>query len=222
MTQLIFNIVLILILITLGFLLIKRWRKLKEGDDDIEKLIAELTTDSRQQKKDHDIVKTLQADAAAFASNYVAEAVHHEHVDDADDLEEESILDQSDLDDDDLEDTEDLPVREIREPEIEEITARFKVKDLEMSSDELKLHEKAKRKARVIVREIELYNKEKTEMGLKAGNLYSFLKDQIESGRRTYNESVPENIRAKTRYFEESLTALLAKGDKSILGMDDI
>ena len=60
---------------------------------------------------------------------------------------------------------------------------------------EKKQIEKAKRKARVIVREIQMYHKEKTEIGLKEGNLYKYLKDEILAGRRAYEQEVPEDIR---------------------------
>jgi len=102
---------------------------------------------------------------------------------------------------------------------IREVTSRVKVKDLEIGPDDVKMHEKAKRKARVIVREIEMYNREKTEMGLKAGNLYKYLFDEIETGRKTYDKDVLESVRANTNYYDESLITILAKGDKDLLGL---
>jgi hypothetical protein len=84
--------------------------------------------------------------------------------------------------------------------------------------EDLNLHERAQRKARVIVREIEMYYKEKTEIGLREGNLYKYLKEEIERGLKTYIQSVPAHIRENTNYFEESLVTILAKGKKELLG----
>lgn len=181
-TQIIFNVVLILVFVSLGYLLIRKLKQKKEENEDIEKLLEDLAAEDN-----------------AAESSEVEEAPSS--------LEPETGTQTKE------------PQPEVSEKP-EEITSRVKIKDLELSKDDVKLHEKAKRKARVIVREIEMYNKEKAKMGLKEGNLYKYLKEEIETGRKTYQNAVSKHIFETTKYYDESLLNILASGDKNILGMD--
>ncbi len=85
--------------------------------------------------------------------------------------------------------------------------------------EDQKLHEDAKRFARLLVSEIKLYNEAQVTAGREHKDLYDRLKDDIERSRRMYLERVPERIHSTTNYFYEELVRTLANGDPRLLGM---
>lgn len=89
----------------------------------------------------------------------------------------------------------------------------------EMDEATKKLHEKAKRTARVIVGDIALYNKAKIEQGLKSGRLGDLLRDDITKGRELYHQRVAPEISRTSNYFEDTLIEVIAKGDRKALGL---
>ena len=84
---------------------------------------------------------------------------------------------------------------------------------------EQKLHDDAKRFARLLVSEIKLYNEAQVSAGRENRDLYDRLKDDIERSRRMYVERVPYQIHSTTNYFYEELVRTLANGDPTLLGM---
>lgn len=82
-----------------------------------------------------------------------------------------------------------------------------------------KIHEKAKRTARVIVGDIALYNKAKITQGQQTGKLGDLLREDITKGRDLYHQRVAPEITRATNYYEEALIDLIAKGDRKILGL---
>ena len=90
---------------------------------------------------------------------------------------------------------------------------------LAIAPEDQKLHEDAKRFARLLVSEIKLYNEAQVTAGREHKDLYDRLKDDIERSRRMYQERVPENIHSTTNYFYEELVRTLANGDPTLLGM---
>ncbi len=88
-----------------------------------------------------------------------------------------------------------------------------------VSTEDQKLHEDAKRFARLLVSEIKLYNEAQVSAGRENRDLYDRLKDDIERSRRMYLERVPEHIHSTTNYFYEELVRTLANGDPILLGM---
>jgi predicted Zn finger-like uncharacterized protein len=72
-------------------------------------------------------------------------------------------------------------------------------------------HLKAKRLARIIVSDIILYNQGKVEGGIRNGNFYELLADDIQEGRALYVRRVSEDIRQATSYLEDAFEDLLAK-----------
>ena len=85
-------------------------------------------------------------------------------------------------------------------------------------SDEDHAHEEAKRLARLLVSELQLYNEEEIDEGRRQGNVYRFLKEHIDKSRMLYEERVDEKIRRSTDYFREELVKSLAGGDPARLG----
>lgn len=89
----------------------------------------------------------------------------------------------------------------------------------ELSEDDQKLHDEAKRFARLLISEIKLYNEAQVSAGRENRDLYDRLKDDIERSRRMYMDRVPSHVHSSTNYFYEELVKTLANGDPSLLGM---
>jgi predicted Zn finger-like uncharacterized protein len=70
---------------------------------------------------------------------------------------------------------------------------------------------KAKRLARIIVSDIVLYNQGKVEQGVRDGNLYELLADDIREGERLYRQRVPEQVRETTSFLKDAFEDLIAK-----------
>ena len=68
-------------------------------------------------------------------------------------------------------------------------------------------HESARRFARIIVSDIALYNSERVKEALHKDNFYEMLKEEIEEGRKLYNERVSASVRNNTDYFHDALEA---------------
>jgi len=83
---------------------------------------------------------------------------------------------------------------------------------------EQEVHKKAKRKAKILVEEIVLYNKKKVEEGLAKRDLYDRLKEDIEKSRIAYEKAFASGPAGKANYFNRELVRILAKGDASLLG----
>jgi hypothetical protein len=88
-----------------------------------------------------------------------------------------------------------------------------------LSEDDQKLHDEAKRFARLLVSEIKLYNEAQVSAGRENKDLYDRLKDDIERSRRMYLDRVPTHVHSSTNYFYEELVKTLANGDPTLLGM---
>jgi predicted Zn finger-like uncharacterized protein len=76
--------------------------------------------------------------------------------------------------------------------------------------------ERAKRLARVIISEIELYNKQLVERGIKEGNFYELLEKELQEGRKLYEERVPEHIRNKYNFLDETIKQFIEKKKKEM------
>jgi outer membrane biosynthesis protein TonB len=86
------------------------------------------------------------------------------------------------------------------------------------SDDERRLHNDARRFARLLVSEIKLYNKEKVEEGRQVGDLYERLREDIDRSRQMYDKRVAPPVAARYDYFHQELVNTLAEGDPSKLG----
>jgi len=84
--------------------------------------------------------------------------------------------------------------------------------------EDVELHHKAQRFARLLMDEIKLYNKEKVAEGRKHKDLYQRLKEDIEKSRATYQKRYGNTAAASADYFQQELIQSLAEGDISLLG----
>lgn len=79
--------------------------------------------------------------------------------------------------------------------------------------------DEARRFARLLASEIKLYNEDAVAEGRERGNLSARLKDDIERGRRLYEQRVAPDVRAGADYYYEELVDVLADGRPENLGM---
>lgn len=90
----------------------------------------------------------------------------------------------------------------------------------QLSEEEQKLHKDAKRFAKLLVSEIELYNKAKVADGRKNSDIYKRLKTDIERSRQTFEKRFGKTAAKQFDYFHEEIVRTLAASDASLLGAD--
>ena len=83
---------------------------------------------------------------------------------------------------------------------------------------EEKIHRDARRFSRLLVSEIELYNKSSVDEGRRNKDLYQRLKKDIDRSRETYEKRFAHTVARKIDYFHEELVRTLAHNDPLLLG----
>ncbi len=89
---------------------------------------------------------------------------------------------------------------------------------IEVTEDERRLHNDARRFARLLVSEIKLYNEQKVKEGRDASDLYERLREAIDRSREMYDKRVQPPVASKFDYFHYELVSNLAEGDEAKLG----
>lgn len=89
---------------------------------------------------------------------------------------------------------------------------------IEVSEEERRLHNDARRFARLLVSEIKLYNEPKVKEGRSHGDLYDRLREDIDRSRQMYDKRVAPPVAARHDYFHQELVNMLAEGDAGKLG----
>ncbi|CAN5776616.1 hypothetical protein BH24ACI3_BH24ACI3_14110 [soil metagenome] len=89
---------------------------------------------------------------------------------------------------------------------------------IEVPEEERKLHNNARRFARLLVSEIKLYNEQKVVEGREAGDLYDRLREAIDRSREMYDKRVESHVAAQFDYFHYELLNSLADGEPTKLG----
>jgi hypothetical protein len=90
----------------------------------------------------------------------------------------------------------------------------------QLSEEDQKIHKDAKRFAKLLISEIELYNKAKVADGRKNNDLYKRLKTDIERSRQTYEKRFSKTLAKQYDYFHEELVRVLAASNPAVLGSD--
>lgn len=70
---------------------------------------------------------------------------------------------------------------------------------------------KAKRLARIIVSDIVLYNQAKVEQGVRDGNFFDLLADDIREGERLYKQRVSQEVRDGSTFLKDAFNEVIAK-----------
>ena len=89
---------------------------------------------------------------------------------------------------------------------------------IEVSEEERRLHNDARRFARLLVSEIKLYNEQKVKEGRDGNDLYERLREAIDRSREMYDKRVQPPVAAKFDYFHYELVSTLAESDENKLG----
>jgi hypothetical protein len=89
---------------------------------------------------------------------------------------------------------------------------------IEVGDDERRLHNDARRFARLLVSEIKLYNEQKVKEGRESRDIYERLKEAIDRSREMYDKRVQSAVSSRFDYFHYELVNSLAEGDESGLG----
>lgn len=91
---------------------------------------------------------------------------------------------------------------------------------ISVGDDERRLHNDARRFARLLVSEIKLYNEPKVREGRQAQDIYVRLRDAIDRSRQMYERRVAPPVATRFDYFHYELVNTLAEGDVNKLGAD--
>jgi hypothetical protein len=90
---------------------------------------------------------------------------------------------------------------------------------VEVSGDEeRRLHNDARRFARLLISEIKLYNEQKVAEGRIEHDLYNRLREYIDRSREMYDKRVRPEVATRYDYFHGELVNTLAEGDAAKLG----
>jgi vacuolar-type H+-ATPase subunit H len=87
-----------------------------------------------------------------------------------------------------------------------------------LSEAEQKIHKDARRFAKLLVSEIELYNKAKVADGRKNKDVYKRLKTDIDRSRQTFDKRFGKTLGKEFDYFRDELVRILAASDSTALG----
>ncbi len=112
------------------------------------------------------------------------------------------------------------PLAEVASAQVARTKYRDRNVDLpiEVPEDERRLHNDARRFARLLVSEIKLYNEQKVADGRASGDLYDRLREAIDRSRDMYDKRVQQPVAEKYDYFHYELVTSLAEGDDVKLG----
>ena len=89
---------------------------------------------------------------------------------------------------------------------------------IEVPENERRLHNDARRFARLLVSEIKLYNEKKVEEGRESNDLYERLREAIDRSREMYDKRVQPPVAESFDYFHYELVNSLAEGEETRLG----
>ena len=89
---------------------------------------------------------------------------------------------------------------------------------VQVNDEERRLHNDARRFARLLVSEIKLYNEQKVSEGRNQSDIYDRLREDIDRSRQMYDKRVAPPVAARHDYFHQELVNTLAEGDPAKLG----
>ncbi len=89
---------------------------------------------------------------------------------------------------------------------------------MQLTEADQKTHKDAKRFAKLLVSEIELYNKAKVADGRRNQDLYRRLKTDIDRSRLTFEKRFGKSLSKQVDYFNDEMVKILAANDPAVLG----
>ena len=100
---------------------------------------------------------------------------------------------------------------EIRQAEVSQTQAEREARRQPLQVELSEVQIKARRLARIIVSDISLYSQAKVEQGVRDGNFYTLLADDIREGEQLYRQRVSESVRETSSYLTDAFEDLIAK-----------
>lgn len=97
-------------------------------------------------------------------------------------------------------------------PEPEQVMKVVRPPTVEMSEEDKKWHERARRLAKALASDLVLYNQGKVEQGLRDGTLVQLLGSEIRRSWEYYCQQIPRHIIENSDYFKEQLNKIVGKG----------
>lgn len=82
----------------------------------------------------------------------------------------------------------------------------------ELSEEDKKWHERARRLAKALASDLVLYNQDKVEQGLRDGTLAQLLGSEIRRSWEYYCQQIPKHIVDSTDHFKQQLNKIVGKG----------
>lgn len=82
----------------------------------------------------------------------------------------------------------------------------------ELSEEDKKWHERARRLAKALASDLVLYNQDKVEEGLRDGTLAQLLGSEIRRSWEYYCQQIPKHIVDSTDHFKQQLNKIVGKG----------
>jgi len=110
------------------------------------------------------------------------------------------------------------PVGQVASTPVPRLSDRPVDLPIDVPEQERRLHNDARRFARLLVSEIKLYNEKKVQEGRQEYDLYERLKEAIDRSREMYDKRVQPGVAAKFDYFHYELVNNLAEGNGAKLG----
>ncbi|MEP7211727.1 MAG: hypothetical protein ABI791_01540 [Acidobacteriota bacterium] len=103
------------------------------------------------------------------------------------------------------------------------VRSRFSDRNVDLpvevaDEEERRMHNDARRFARLLVSEIKLYNQEKVVEGRESHDLYDRLRDAIDRSREMYEKRVKPQVASRFDYFHYELVNGIAEGKDERLG----
>ncbi|MEO0184949.1 MAG: zinc-ribbon domain-containing protein [candidate division WOR-3 bacterium] len=98
------------------------------------------------------------------------------------------------------------------EPGVETVAKPVTPPPVEMSEEDKKWHERARRLAKALASDLVLYNQAKVEQGLRDGTLIQLLGAEIKRSWEYYCQQIPKHIIENSDYFKEQLNKVVGKG----------
>ncbi len=84
----------------------------------------------------------------------------------------------------------------------------------QMSEEDKKWHNRARRLAKALASDLVLYNKDKVERGLRDGTIGQLLGAEIRRSWEYYCQQIPRHIVESTDYFREQLNKIVGRGEE--------
>lgn len=93
-----------------------------------------------------------------------------------------------------------------------------RVPEAPLTEEDERQHAEARKHARLLISEIKLYHEQQLKEGRANSDIYDRLRADIDKGRESYRQRVPQSVSVRRDYYHEELVRILAESDAGRLG----